>query len=108
MAWSPPNTPPAACEGLGFALPINDVIDIANDLITKGYVRASLHGHHGNPNMPRNVAAYYNVPTGSYVYFIEAGSAAEKPDCSRRHQQPPSTAMPLSGNSRSHLRRKKL
>jgi len=65
-------------EGLGFALPINDVIDIANDLITKGYVSGKPHMGVMVQNMPRNVAAYYNVPTGSYVYFVEENSAAAR------------------------------
>jgi serine protease Do len=65
-------------EGLGFALPINDVIDIANDLITKGYVSGKPTMGIQAQNMPQNVASYYGVPTGSYVYMIDEGSAAER------------------------------
>ncbi|MGE4353343.1 MAG: S1C family serine protease [Oscillospiraceae bacterium] len=64
-------------EGLGFAIPINDAVDIANDLIDQGYVS-------GKPSMgitvqtlAENVANYYGVPVGSYVYFIEDGSCAQ-------------------------------
>lgn len=64
-------------EGLGFAIPINDAMSIANDLITDGYVR-------GKPFMgitPQTVSAtavqYYHMVPGVYVYEVTAGSAAE-------------------------------
>ncbi|MGI6028666.1 MAG: trypsin-like peptidase domain-containing protein [Candidatus Heteroscillospira sp.] len=65
-------------EGLGFAIPINDAIDIANDLITQGYVSGKPYMGITVQTMPQNVSSYYGVPTGAYVYYIESGSCAEK------------------------------
>ncbi|MDO4749417.1 MAG: trypsin-like peptidase domain-containing protein [Eubacteriales bacterium] len=65
-------------EGLGFAIPIADAIDIANDLITQGYVS-------GKPSLGVYVdtigaatANYYRLVEGAYVYAIEPDSCAER------------------------------
>lgn len=67
-------------EGLGFAIPINEVKPIVRDLIGYGYVR-------GRPIIGVNVQqiseeiAYYNnlpVDHGLYVMGVTSGSAAEK------------------------------
>ena len=65
-------------EGLGFAIPINDAMDIAKELITNGYVS-------GKPAMgvqvldvTSSMAAYYNMVVGAYVYSVTDGSAADK------------------------------
>ncbi|NCB50378.1 MAG: trypsin-like serine protease [Clostridia bacterium] len=64
-------------EGLGFAIPINDAVDIANELITNGYVT-------GKPSMgievqtvSASVAQYYNLVLGAFVYSINSGSCAD-------------------------------
>ena len=64
-------------EGLGFAIPINDAVDIANDLITQGYVSGKPYMGITVQTMPQNVSTYYGVPTGAYVYYIEEGSCAQ-------------------------------
>ena len=51
-------------EGLGFAIPINDAANIANDLITKGYVT-------GKPYM----GVVYN-PFDDMCFSAEAGCGA--------------------------------
>lgn len=68
----------ASIEGIGFAIPINDVIDIITDYIRVGYVT-------GRPNMGIVVAEvkeeYQQVfgwPAGVYVNSVESGSCAEK------------------------------
>ena len=65
-------------EGLGFAVPINDALAIAEDLITKGYVSGKAYMGIGADTLPASVNQYYGLPSGAYVMSVEAGSAAEK------------------------------
>ena len=65
-------------EGLGFAIPINDAVDIANDLITKGYVTGKAYmGVNIDTRYTSVYAEYYNMPEGAYVFSVESGSCAE-------------------------------
>ena len=65
-------------EGLGFAIPINDAVEIANDLITKGYVTGKAYMGVNIDNRYSSVyAEYYNLPEGAYVFNVESGSCAE-------------------------------
>lgn len=66
-------------EGLGFAIPIDDVKDVIEDIIKDGYV-------HGRPSIGINIveitsqlAYYYNLPSnyGLFVNSVVEGSAAE-------------------------------
>ena len=67
----------AAIEGIGFAIPINDVIGIVTDYMQYGYVT-------GRPYMgilnPRTVTEdnmqYFGWPAGVYVNGVEEGSCA--------------------------------
>lgn len=66
-------------EGLGFAIPINDAADIANELITKGYVSGKAYMGVDIDNRYTPVyAQYYDMPEGAYVYNVESGKCAEK------------------------------
>lgn len=66
-------------EGISFAVPINDAVDIANDLITKGYVSGKAYmGVNIDTRYNSTYAEYYNTPEGAYVYNVESGSCAEK------------------------------
>ena len=65
-------------EGLGFAIPINDAINIANDLMTNGYVSGKAYMGISVQTVPSNVAQYYNMVEGAYVYSVEEGSCAER------------------------------
>lgn len=66
-------------EGLSFAIPINDAIDIANDLITNGYVTGKAYlGAYIDNRYTSVYAEYYGMPEGAYVYNVENGSCAEK------------------------------
>ncbi len=66
-------------EGLGFAIPVNDAITVATEIIDNGYVT-------GRPVMGINVidvdasSAYQNglSRTGVYIQSVNAGSGAEK------------------------------
>jgi len=68
----------ATIEGIGFAIPINDVVDIITDYMQYGYVT-------GRPSMGIQVAEvkdeYQQVfgwPAGVHVNSVEQGSCAEK------------------------------
>ena len=66
-------------EGLGFAIPINDAVKIASDLITKGYVTGKAYmGVQIDQRYNSLYSQYYNMPLGAYVYSVEDGSCAEK------------------------------
>lgn len=66
-------------EGLGFAILINDAADIANELITKGYVSGKAYMGVNIDNRYTSVyAQYYSMPEGAYVYNVESGGCAEK------------------------------
>ena len=65
-------------EGLGFAIPINDAMEIAYDLMQYGYVK-------GRPSLGVTVrdlnqmtVSAYNLPMGVYVDSVNTGSCAEK------------------------------
>ena len=66
-----------SAEGLGFALPINDVKAILKDLIEHGYVT-------GKPYLGVNVDAVssdaqrYGIPAGAVVDYVAEGSCAQK------------------------------
>ncbi len=67
-------------EGLSFAIPINDAVDIANDLITKGYVSGKAYlGANIDSRYTSVYAEYYSMPEGAYVFSVESDSCAE--DC---------------------------
>jgi serine protease Do len=65
-------------EGLGFAIPINDVVDIVNQLMTSGFIS-------GKPAMGISVrtitpeaAEYYYRVVGAGVEAVTPGSAADR------------------------------
>ena len=68
----------ASIEGLGFAIPINDVKDMIQDIMTNGYVtnkpylaiRGNDFSRDLNPSVPSD--------GGLYVYSVEDGGAAAK------------------------------
>lgn len=65
-------------EGIGFAIPINDVVSIANDLMTKGYVTGKAYmGVSIDSRYTEVYSQYYNMPMGAYIYTVESGSGAE-------------------------------
>ncbi len=66
-----------SAEGLGFAIPINDVKDILSELIEHGYVT-------GKPYMGvqvdvvDQVSQNYGIPAGAVVKYVAEGSCAQK------------------------------
>ena len=66
-------------EGLGFAIPIKDAADIANDLITKGYVTGKAQlGVSIRNDYTSMYAQYYGWPMGAMVAEVEEGGCGEK------------------------------
>lgn len=67
-------------EGLGFAIPINDVYAMIEDIMTNGYVTNKPYlGITGGTMTEQMAAQYrYDVTSGVFVYSVEEGSAADK------------------------------
>ena len=68
----------ASVEGLGFAIPINDVVSMIEDIMTNGYVTnkpyLAITGGTLQPGMIPDSA----VSEGVYVYSVVEGGAADK------------------------------
>ena len=67
----------ASIEGIGFAIPINDVLDVAEDLMEFGYVKSAYMGVVVR-EMNADTAALYNLPVGAYVDSVEQNGPADK------------------------------
>ena len=67
----------ATIEGIGFAIPIDDVSDMIDDLINYGYVTGAYLGVMVS-DMDKESADYYGMPMGAYVQEVTPGYAAEK------------------------------
>lgn len=67
----------ASIEGIGFAIPINDVLDVAEDLMEFGYVKSAYMGVVVR-EMNAETAELYNLPVGAYVDSVEEGGPADK------------------------------
>ena len=65
-------------EGLGFAIPINDAVEIAKELIDHGYVTGKAYFGIVVTNMSESDAQRYNSKAGVYVTSVTEGSCAEK------------------------------
>ncbi len=64
-------------EGLGFAIPVNDAIAIANELMENGVVVNKVELGVTTQTIPSNVAQYYNMVEGAYIVSVNEGSCAE-------------------------------
>ena len=67
----------ASIEGIGFAIPLNDVIDIITDYMQYGYVTGRPYMGILNPTDTGNYAQIFGWPEGVYVNDVEEGSCAE-------------------------------
>lgn len=66
-------------EGVGFAIPINDTIDVFEQLIEHGKVLRPYIGITGS-NLSESTANRYNLPVGVYVEDIAENSGASNSD----------------------------
>lgn len=67
----------ASIEGVGFAIPIDDVSDLLSDLATYGYATGAFLGVSVS-DMDPDAANYYGMPVGAYVQKVEKGFAADR------------------------------
>ncbi len=68
----------ASIEGIGFAIPIDDVMAMTEDLIAHGYLTNQAYLGVTVRDLPQDTASIYSLPMGSYVDSVVEGSCAEK------------------------------
>ena len=68
----------ASIEGIGFAIPIADVMSMTEDLISHGYLTNQAYLGVSVMDLDASTASMYSLPMGSYVQSITPGSCAEK------------------------------
>ena len=70
----------SSVEGLGFAIPINDVFAMIQDIMTNGYITNKPYLGITGGSMTEQMAAQYrfDITSGVFVYSVEEGKAAEK------------------------------
>lgn len=68
----------ASIEGLGFAVPVNDVKDIIKDLIENGYVTGKPYMGVRISSVTETDAKRYGLKVGAYVEVVEENSSAAK------------------------------
>lgn len=66
----------ATIEGIGFAIPIDDVLPLIEDLINYGYINSAYLGVMVS-DMDSDAASYYGMPVGAYVKEVTQGYCAE-------------------------------
>ncbi len=67
----------ASIEGIGFAIPIDDVMPLVDDLMNYGYINSAYLGVMVS-EMDAETASYYGLPVGAYVQEVTAGYCAEE------------------------------
>jgi len=65
-------------EGLGFAIPIDDVIELVDEIMAYGYVKGKPMLGVTGTTVDAADAQYYDMVQGYYVHTVEEGSAADK------------------------------
>ena len=66
----------AYIEGIGFAIPIDDVVGMINDLTQLGYITGAYLGVMVS-DMDSDTANRYGLPMGAYVQEVTSGNCAE-------------------------------
>ena len=67
----------ATIEGIGFAIPVDDVAEAIGELIEFGYIKSAFLGVLVQ-NMDASVASVYGLPVGAYVAGVEEGYCAQR------------------------------
>ena len=67
----------AAIEGIGFAIPINDVKNVITDIMNNGYVIRPYMGIMSPQTVSEDNIQVFDWPHGVYVNSVEQGSCAE-------------------------------
>ena len=75
---------PAAAWRAGFAIPINDVISMIQDIMTNGYVtnKAYLGATVGTLTQSMAQQYSYDISKGAFVYSVEENGPADQAGCS--------------------------
>ncbi len=68
----------ASIEGIGFAIPSNEVARIVKDIMEYGYVTGKPQLGISCQDVTENISRMYNLPVGVYITAVAEGSAAEK------------------------------
>ena len=68
----------ASIEGIGFAIPSNEVSAIVDDIMEYGYVTGKPQLGITCQDVTETVSQMYNMPVGVYVTSVTEGSAADK------------------------------
>ncbi len=68
----------ATIEGMGFAIPLNDVLSIITDYIQYGYVTGRPYLGISAAGITEQYQRAFGWPAGVYVNSVESGSCAEK------------------------------
>jgi len=64
-------------EGIGFAIPLDDAVELINELIENGYVTGKPYLGVSVRTVSGTVAAYYHMTEGAYIDYVEQGSCAD-------------------------------
>lgn len=64
-------------EGLGFAIPIDDAVNISTQLIEQGYVSNKAYLGVNAQDINETYSYYLNLPRGAYIYSVVDGSCAQ-------------------------------
>ena len=67
----------ASIEGIGFAIPSNEVSQIVDDLMKYGYVTGKPQLGISCQDVTETVSRMYNLPVGVYITAVTEGSAAD-------------------------------
>ena len=67
----------ASIEGIGFAIPIDDVMGMIEDFKSYGYLRNQAYLGVTVLNMDASTAKMYNLPVGPYVQSVVEGGSAD-------------------------------
>ena len=67
----------ASIEGIGFAIPMDDVLEELQELRDFGYIKSAYLGVMVQ-NMDTSVASIYGLPVGAYVVGVEEGYCAHR------------------------------
>ena len=67
----------ASSEGIGFAIPMDDVLEELQELRDFGYIKSAYLGVMVQ-NMDTSVASIYGLPVGAYVVGVEEGYCAHR------------------------------
>lgn len=58
-------------EGIGFAIPINHVVDMSEELITYGYIKTRAYIGIQGSDLTAAYAKYHDLPQGVYVSYVD-------------------------------------